>query len=59
MQVQYCKNLDIARVRKKVHSKGEAPEKSTTNVTIQPWKLKWVLLDSLEHERQFVEKTGA
>ena len=49
MQMQYCKNLDLARIRKKVHSKGKAPEKGTTNIIIQPRKLKWVLLDSLEH----------
>jgi len=50
MQMQYRKNLDLPMVRKKVNSKGKAPEKGTANIIIQPRKLKWALLDSLEHE---------
>jgi hypothetical protein len=56
MQMQYCKNLDLPWVCEKIHSKREAVEKRTMDITLQPRELKWIVLDSLEYHRKFIKK---
>jgi hypothetical protein len=59
MQMQYSKNLDLPWVCEKIHSKRETVEKRTMDITLQQRELKWIFLDSLEYQGEFIEKTDA